>query len=113
MPQEHFNIIYFQKFPLWLRGKGLTSIHDAGSILGLPQWVKGYSVTVGCGIGCRHGSDPVLLQLWRKLAATVPIQPLAWELSYATGMAPFKKTRKKKKEKKKKSHLGSRLFPDN
>ena len=35
----------------------------------------------------RRGSDLVLLWLWHGLAATVPIQPLAWELPYAEGVA--------------------------
>ena len=42
-----------------------------------------------------------MLWLWRRLAATAPIQPLAWELSYAAGTAQemAKKTKKKKKKK--------------
>ena len=35
----------------------------------------------------------------RRLAAATPIQPLAWELPYAAGMA-LKKKRKEKKRKK-------------
>ena len=39
------------------------------------------------GVGCRHGSDPALLWLWHRLAATAPIRPLAWEPPYAAGAA--------------------------
>ena len=39
------------------------------------------------GVGRRCSSDLVLLWLWCRLAATAPIQPLAWELPYATGVA--------------------------
>ena len=38
-------------------------------------------------MGCRHGSDLALLWLWHRLAAATLIQPLAWELPYASGMA--------------------------
>ena len=42
---------------------------------------------MSCGVGRRRGSDPVLLWLWRRLAATAPIRPLAWEPPYAVGVA--------------------------
>ena len=42
---------------------------------------------MSCGVGCRRGSDPSLLWLWRRLAATAPIRPLAWEPPYAVGVA--------------------------
>ena len=61
------------------RSTNLTSIHeDAASISGL---------AVSCGVGHRHGSDPVLLWLWCRPAATALIRPLAWESPYAMGVA--------------------------
>ena len=48
------------------------------------------------GVGHRHGSDPVLLWLWQRPAAVAVIQPIAWELQYAAGMALKKKKGKKK-----------------
>jgi len=42
---------------------------------------------MNCGVGCRRGSDPALLWLWCRLAATAPIQPLPWESLYAIGAA--------------------------
>ena len=51
----------------------------------------GSSVAMNCGVGYRcgyrHGSDLVLLWLWRRLAAVALIRPLAWEPLYAAGMA--------------------------
>ena len=38
---------------------------------------------MSCDVGQRCGSDPMLLWLWHRLAATAPIGPLAWELPYA------------------------------
>ena len=55
---------------------------------------------MSCGIGCRRGSDLVVLWLWCKPAATALVQPLAWEPQYAAGAA-LKKTKKKKKKKEK------------
>ena len=59
---------------------------------------QGSGVAVSCGVGCRRGSDPVLLWLWRRLAATAPIRPLAWEPPYAAGAAQEMAKKKDKKE---------------
>ena len=58
---------------------------------------------MNCGVGCRFGSDPVLLWLWCRLAAVVLIWPLAWEPPHAMGAA-LKKEGKKNLE---------RVAPDN
>ena len=50
------------------------------------------------GVGCRRGSDLLLLWLWHRPAATAPIRPLAWESPYATGAALEKDQKKKKKK---------------
>ena len=42
---------------------------------------------MSCGVGQRHSSDLVLWWLWRGLAATAPIRPLAWEPPYAEEVA--------------------------
>jgi len=55
---------------------------------------------MSCGVGCRCGSDPALLWLWHRLAATAPIIPLAWEPPYATGVALEKAKRLEIKLKK-------------
>ena len=39
------------------------------------------------GVDHRLGLDPALLLLWYRPAALAPIQPLAWELLYAMGVA--------------------------
>ena len=71
--------------------KNPTSIlEDVGSISGLTQWVKGSGIVTSCGVGHRYSSDLADLALpwlWHRLAAMALIQPLAWELPYATGAA--------------------------
>ena len=52
---------------------------------------------MSCGVGRRHGLDPVLLWLWCRPAAVAPIQCLAWEPPYAAGVA-LKKQKQKQKQ---------------
>ena len=66
----------------------------------LSAWGSG--VAVSCGVGQRHGSDPVLLWLWCRPMATALICPLAREPPYAADAALKKQKNKKKKKKKKK-----------
>ena len=40
---------------------------------------------MSCGVGFGHGSDLALLWLWHRPVVAALIQPLAWELPYATG----------------------------
>ena len=51
---------------------------------GFDSWPSSVGVAVSCGIG---GLDLALLWLWRRPVAAAPIQPLAWELSHAAGVA--------------------------
>ena len=57
-------------------------------------------MAVSCGVGRRHGSDLMLLRLWRRLAAVAPCGPQVWELPYAESAALKSKKKKKKKKKK-------------
>ena len=56
----------------------------------------GSGIAMSCGVGCRCGSDPELLWLWHRPAATAPIGPLAWEPPCAMGVAPKEKRKKGK-----------------
>ena len=49
-------------------------------------WVG--SLAVSYGVGQRRSSDPALLWLWLRPAATALIGPLVWEPPYAMGEAP-------------------------
>ena len=70
----------------------LTSIH--GNMGLIPQWVKGSSIAMSYGVGHRYGLDPVFLWLWCRSEAAALIQPLAWELPYATSIALKRKKKK-------------------
>ena len=56
---------------------------------------------MSCGVGHRCGSEPTLLWLWYRSAATDPIKPLALELPYAVSAALESKTKTKTKTKTK------------
>ena len=52
--------------------------------------LRGLTIWRCLELWCRlqtRGSDPELLWLWRRLVATAPIGPLAWEPPYAAGAA--------------------------
>ena len=53
---------------------------------------------MSCGVACRRGSDPALLWLWCRPAATALIRPLSWEPPYAMGAAQDIKTNKQTKK---------------
>ena len=66
---------------------------------------------MSCGIGCRLGSDPVLLWLWYRPVAMALIRPLTWEPPYAETAAQEKAkkhTQKKDKRQKKKERKKER-----
>ena len=58
----------------------MMQVQSLASLSGLRIWCC-------CELDHRHGSDPTLLWLWCRPAATALIQPLAWELPYAAGAA--------------------------
>ena len=61
---------------------------------------------MSCGVGRRLASDPKLLWVWHRLAATAPIRRLAWEPPYVTGVA----LKRQKTKKKKKNDMESKLI---
>ena len=50
---------------------------------------------MSCGVGHRRSLDRVLLWLWCRRGAAALIGPLAWEPTYATGVALKRQERKK------------------
>ena len=61
----------------WLMNSNRIQVQSLTSLSGLR-----ICVAVNCGVGCRHGSDSMLLWLWCRPAAVAPIRLLAWELPY-------------------------------
>ena len=63
-----------------------TNIHEDAFFRSLVS-LSGLRILHGHELWCRSQtrSDPSLLWLWCRLAATAPIQPLAWEPPYAEG----------------------------
>ena len=55
---------------------------------------------MSCGVGRKRGLDPKLRWLWRRLVATAPIPPLAWEPPYAAEAVLEKRQKDKKKKEK-------------
>ena len=60
---------------------------------------------MSCGVGCRHRSDPKLLWLWCRLAATAPIQPPSLGTSTYCGSGPRKWQKDKKQTNKKTNYV--------
>ena len=52
-----------------------TRNHEVGGYPWPYSVGSAFSVSVSCGVGRRRGLDPVLLWLWRRLAATAPLHP--------------------------------------
>ena len=50
---------------------------------------------MSCGVGGRCSSEPTLLWLWPRPAATAPVQPVAWERPYAECAAPKRQQKKR------------------
>ena len=61
-----------------------------------------------CGVGYRRSLNVALLWLWRRLAATAPTCPPAWEPPCAVGAA-LKKQKTKTQKKKKNLIYGDRV----
>ena len=75
-----------------------TSNHEiAGLIPGLAQWVKDLT-WCRLQLWLRSGSELMSLWLWCRLAAAAPIQPLAWELPYATQVVLKRRKKEERKE---------------
>ena len=86
------------EFPLWFSGNKSDWYPWEHRFDSWPHSVgKGSGIAVREGVGHRCSSDPTLLWLWHRLVAAAPIQPLAWELSCAAGVALKRQKKRKKK----------------
>ena len=87
------------EFPLWLSGNESDWYPWGCRFEPWPHSVgSGSGIAVSYGVGHRYWSEPVLLWLWLRPAATTLIHPLAWELSYATGEALKRPPPKKERD---------------
>ena len=74
-------------------------------LISMKMWalLSGSGIRCCCELWCRLkmqlGSYVAVAVAAARLAATAPIQPLAWELPYAESVAPRSKKKKKKKKK--------------
>ena len=84
------------EFPSWL-SSNKSDWHPGGYEFDpWPHSVgSGSSAAASYGVACRCGSDAALLWLSRRPATEAPIQPLAWELLDAAGVALGSKKNKK------------------
>ena len=96
-------LVVVQWKQIWL-GTMRLPVESLASLSGLRIGLR----TMSCGVGCRCGLDPALpwLWLWHRLAAIVPIWPVAWEAPYAAGVA----LKSKKKKKRRKYLLKSQFY---
>ena len=78
---------------------------DVGSIPDLTQWVMD-PVLPWAVVLVEDAAQILRCWLWHRLAIGVPVRPLAWELTYATGAA------KKKKEKKERNYIDSAYYKE-
>ena len=60
---------------------------------------------MNCGVGCRRGSDTVLLWMWCRPVATAPIRPQPGNLHMMQEAALEKAKRQKKQNKTKKKPM--------
>ena len=91
------------EFLLWLSGLWTWRVFMGRMQVQSLALLRGLRIRccVSCTVVHRCGLDPTLRWLWCRLAIAAPIGPLAWEPSYATGVALKKKKKKQKQTNKK------------